>query len=65
MNRLFYIEADVITQTDFELIHRYIRKRLDVNNKQLLIKSIPLNEISLNTKIETFINSLGVSKRDV
>ena len=55
MNRLFYIEADEITQQDFELIHRYIRSRLDNHNKKLIIKTIPLN-----AKMQTFINGLGV-----
>ena len=44
MNRLFYIEADTITQRDFELIHIYIRKRLEKNSNNLIIQSIPLEE---------------------
>lgn len=43
MIRLFYIECDEFPQTDFELIHRHIRKRLDPKNKRLIIKTIPLN----------------------
>lgn len=54
-NRLFYIEANEITEQDFNLIHRYLIKRLGKVNNDLVIKSIPLN-----TNLETFIKNLGV-----
>ena len=58
MNRLFYIECEEFSQTDFELIHRHIRKRLDPKNKEvLIIKSIPLN-----TEMKRFIKGLGVKQ---
>ncbi len=45
MKRIFLVEADLFTNTDFQMIHRYIRKRLDsVNKDVLVIKSIPLTE---------------------
>ena len=39
MNRLFSISCDSFTQEDFEMIHRYIRKRLDSKNTNLKIES--------------------------
>lgn len=39
MNRLFSISCDSFTQEDFEMIHRYIRKRLDPKNINLKIES--------------------------
>jgi len=51
MKRLFYIECDELPQGDFELIHRYIRKRLDPKTKHLIIQSIPLNK-ELDTLIK-------------
>lgn len=55
-NRMFYVEADNITQHDFELIHRHIRKTLQKNNEHIVIKSIPLQNFAL---LETLIKSLG------
>jgi len=51
MNRLFFIEADVITNRDFQLIHRYILSKLH----PCIIKSIPLNK-----EMQTYIKGLGV-----
>jgi hypothetical protein len=56
-NRMFYLEADTITQHQFELIHRYIRKTLEKKNEHLVIRSIPLNNFAI---LETLIKSLGV-----
>lgn len=39
MRRMFVIDADVIEQRDFELIHIYIRKTLDKKNRNMVIKS--------------------------
>ena len=39
MNRLFSISCDSFSQEDFELIHRYIRKRLESKNVNLKIES--------------------------
>ena len=36
MNRLFSVSCDDFPQEDFEMIHRYIRKRLDPKNKKNL-----------------------------
>jgi hypothetical protein len=55
-NRMFYVEADNITQHDFELIHRHIRKTLQKNNEHIVIKSIPLQNFAV---LETLIKSLG------
>ena len=43
MKRIFVIECDEFPQRDFEMIHIYIRQRLQPKNKNLVIKSIPLN----------------------
>jgi len=56
-NRMFYIEADNISQHDFELIHRHIRKTLQKNNENVAIRSIPINNFAI---LETLIKSLGV-----
>jgi len=40
MKRIFIVSCDSFPQEDFELIHRYIRKRLDPLNKNLNIQSI-------------------------
>ena len=56
-NRMFYVEADNISQHDFELIHRHIRKTLQKNNDKLVIKSIPIENFAI---LETLIKSLGV-----
>jgi hypothetical protein len=57
-NRMFYIEADEITQHDFELIHRHIRKTLQKHNEHVTIKSIPI--INFQT-LETLIKMLGIT----
>ena len=44
MKRIFLVECDDFPQKDFELIHIYIRKRLDPKNKNLKICSVPLNK---------------------
>jgi len=50
--RLLYVEsAAKISQTDFELIHRYILKRLNPKTDHLIIQSIPLNK-ELDTLIK-------------
>lgn len=42
--RMFMVDADVFSQEDFELIHRYIRKRLDPkNHKKMVIRSINMD----------------------
>jgi hypothetical protein len=56
-NRMFYLEADEITQHEFDLIHRYIRKTLEKKNEHLVIRSIPLENFAI---LETLIKSLGV-----
>jgi|LWDU01.1.fsa_nt_gi hypothetical protein len=56
-NRMFYLEADNITDHDFDLIHRYIRKVLQVYNKNLTIRSIPIEDFDL---LETLIKKLVV-----
>jgi len=56
-NRMFYLEADEITQHQFDLIHRYIRKILEKDNNNMVIRSIPLDNFAL---LETLIKSLGV-----
>ncbi len=56
-NRMFYIEADNISQHDFELIHRHVRKTLQKNNDNVTIRSIPINNFAI---LETLIKSLGV-----
>jgi len=43
--RYFKIEADELSQHDFELIHRYIRKRLDPKTSHLVIKSMSLSRV--------------------
>lgn len=57
-NRMFYIEADEITQHDFELIHRHIRKTLQKHNEHVVIKSIPITNFQT---LETLIKMLGVT----
>jgi hypothetical protein len=37
------IDADKFPQEDFELIHRYIRKRLDPKNKKMVIRSVNID----------------------
>ncbi len=54
---MFYLEADNITDHDFDLIHRYIRKVLQVYNKNLTIRSIPIEDFDL---LETLIKKLVV-----
>jgi hypothetical protein len=44
MKRIFMIECDEFPMRDLQLIHIYIRKKLDPKNKNLVIKSIPLNK---------------------
>lgn len=39
MNRLISITCKDFSQEDFEMIHRYIRKRLNGKNESLEIKS--------------------------
>jgi len=56
-NRMFYLEADNISQHDFDLIHRHIRKTLEKKNENLTIRSIPINNFAI---LETLIKSLGV-----
>ena len=53
---MFYLEADNISQHDFELIHRHIRKTLQKHNEYVVIKSIPLQNFAV---LETLIKSLG------
>jgi hypothetical protein len=55
-NRIFYLEADDITQRDFELIHIYIRKTLEKKNENMTIRSIPLDNFAL---LETLIKRLS------
>lgn len=40
MKRIFIVECDSFPQEDFEMIHRYIRKRLDPINDSMKIESI-------------------------
>ena len=47
-NRMFYVEADNISQHDFELIQKH--------NEYVVIKSIPLQNFAV---LETLIKSLG------
>ena len=54
---MFYLEADEITQHEFDLIHRYIRKTLEKKNEHLVIRSIPLSNFAI---LETLIKSLGI-----
>jgi len=56
-NRMFYLEADNISQHDFDLIHRHIRKTLEKKNEHLVIRSIPIDNFAI---LETLIKSLGV-----
>mgnify|MGYP001596702533 CR=1 FL=1 len=42
MKKIFVIECNGIEQHTFELIHRYIRKTLEKNNQELIIKSIDI-----------------------
>jgi hypothetical protein len=55
-NRMFYIESDVITQRQFELIHMYIRKTLEKGSDNVTIRSIPLDNYKL---LETLIKTLS------
>ena len=52
---MFYLEADNITQREFELIHIYIRKKLQSHNKHVIIRSITLQKFNI---IERLINSM-------
>jgi hypothetical protein len=54
-NRMFYLEADEITQREFELIHIYIRKKLQSHNEHVIIRSVPLEKFNV---IERLINSM-------
>lgn len=42
MKRIFVVECESFPQKDFEMIHRYIRSRLENNNQTLVINSIPI-----------------------
>jgi hypothetical protein len=52
---MFYLEADEITQREFELIHIYIRKKLQSHNEHVIIRSVPLEKFNV---IERLINSM-------
>lgn len=39
MNRTFSVICDSFSEEDFEMIHRYMRKRLDSKNSNLKIES--------------------------
>ena len=44
MKRLFIIDADEFDQTDFELIHRYVRRRLEQKNRgKIVIRSFVMD----------------------